>query len=114
MNPGIAVDEIENVLGVVLFAVGRGARGLSIDLAAIQYCRRLFLSRIGEAVANPNWKEQWRDEQAYLLAQAEALGGHAARLAKQEGRACIDGRDVAAAMAKVRGHLPMAGRWCPF
>jgi len=113
-SPGIDANDIENVLGVALFAVGRGAKSVQIDLAAVQYLRRQFLTRIGPAIEAPDWRDKWRREEAYLVAQAEALGRHAARLAKEEGRGVIAGADLAAAAAKVRGHLPMAGRWCPF
>jgi hypothetical protein len=114
MEPGTPSHDIEIVLGVALFAVGRGAKGVCIDLAAVQFLRRQFMARIGPAVEAPDWRDKWRHEEAYLVAQAEALGRHAARLAKQEGRGFIAGCDVAAAIPKVRGHLPMAGRWCPF
>jgi histone H3/H4 len=109
-----AVNDIDDIFGAALVAIGRGAKGLRIELAAVQFLRRQFVARISEAVEAPDWRDKWRDEQAYLLAQAEALGRQAARLAKQEGRTFIAGCDVAAAIGKVRGHLPMAGRWCPY
>ena len=117
MEPGIpdnSVNDIEDIFGAALFAVGRGAKGLWIDLAAVQFLRRQFVTRIGPAVEAPDWRDKWRDEHPYLFAQAEALGRHAARSAKEEGRGFIAGCDLAAAIGKVRGHLPMAGRWCPF
>ena len=114
MEPSFLLDDFENVLGVALFAVGRGARSVTIDLAAIQFLRRRFASRMRAAVNEPDWRDNWRREAPYLIAQAEALGHHAARLAKQEGRRSIAGRDVVIAIAKVRGHLPVGGRWCPF
>jgi histone H3/H4 len=49
----------------------------------------------------------------YLLAHAEAMGQRAARLAAQDGRAFITERDLEEAMMKVRGHMPIAGRWSP-
>jgi hypothetical protein len=112
--PDNPVNDAENIFGAALFAVGRGAKGLWIDLAAVQFLRRQFATRIGPAVQEPDWRDKWRDEHPYLFAQAEALGRHAARSAKQDGRAFIAGCDLAAAIGKVRGHLPMAGRWCPF
>jgi hypothetical protein len=107
-------NDVENVIGAALFAVGRGARGLWIDLAAVQFLRRRFMPRVSAAVQAPDWRDRWRDEQPYLLAQAEALGRHAARLAKEEDRVCITSADLEVAIAKVRGNLPVAGRWCPF
>ncbi len=117
MEPGMPnnpLNDIEDIFGAALFAVRRGAKGLWIDLAAVQFLRRQFVARIGPAVEAPDWRDKWRNEHPYLFAQAEALGRHAARLAKEDGRAFIAGCDVAAAIGKVRGHLPMAGRWCPF
>jgi hypothetical protein len=107
-------NDVENVIGAALFAVGRGARGLWINLAAVQFLRRRFRPRVAAAVEAPDWRDRWRDEQPYLLAQAEAMGRHAARLAKEEDRLCITSADLEMAMAKLRGSLPVAGRWCPF
>ena len=107
-------DDLENVLGVALFAVGRGARGASIDLTAVHFLRRQLASRIRTALDACDWRDHWRREEPYLIAQAEALGRHAARFARAEGRPFIDGGDIAAAIAKVRGHLPVAARWWPF
>ena len=108
------LNDAENVLGVALFAVGGGARPMSIDLAAIEFLRHQFTSKMRAAVNEPDWRDKWRREAPYLIAQAEALGHHAARLAKEEGRSSITGCDLACAIAKVRGHLPVSGRWCPF
>ena len=114
MDPSLLIDDVENVLGVALFAVGRGAQRMSIDLAAIEFLRRQFISRLRAAVTDPDWRDKWRREAPYLIAQAEALGACAARFAKQEGRSFISGCDLACAIAKVRGRLPIGGRWCPF
>ena|SRR6516164_5081494 len=113
-TPDASRNDIENVIGAALFAVGRGARGLWINLAAVQLLRRRFRSRVAAAVEAPDWRDRWRDEQPYLLAQAEAMGRHAARLAREEDRACITSADLERAMARLRGSLPVAGRWCPF
>jgi hypothetical protein len=104
----------ENLLGVALIAIGRGAKGVRIDLPAIELIRSRFESKIRSAVADPLWRRKWDAERAYVLVQAEAMGQCAARLAAEERRAVITATDVELAMMKLRGRLPVAGRWCPF
>ena len=106
-------DDVENILGIAVFALGHGARGLRIDLAAIESFRRQFGAKIRDAVQEPNWHAKWRNEEAYLTSVAAAVGERAARLAGEEGRAVIHKQDVDLALVKLRGHLPVAGRWCP-
>lgn len=108
------VKDVENVLGVALFALGHGARGHRIDLQAVEFFRRQFARKICSAVQVSDWRHKWRDEEAYLVFSAGAMGQRAARLAAEEGRAFITKQDLEVAMTKLRGHLPVAGRWCPF
>jgi histone H3/H4 len=49
----------------------------------------------------------------YLIAYAEAMGQHAALLAAQDCRTVITEQDIDIAAAKLRGYMPIAGRWCP-
>jgi histone H3/H4 len=49
----------------------------------------------------------------YLLAYAEALGQRAKLLAVEDRRTVIMPEDVDAASTKLRGYMPIAGRWCP-
>jgi hypothetical protein len=109
-----APNDLEDVLGVTLFAVGRGANGMAIDCAAVQLVRQRFGSKIQEAVEDPLWRKKWQAEHRYVLGQAEAMGECAARLAAEGRRAVITPGDVEMAMLKLRGRLPIAGRWCPF
>jgi hypothetical protein len=106
-------DDLQNVLGAALFALGTGARGARIDLPAIETFRLRFRDQIRKALTDDNWRTNWRQEEAYLLAQVAAVGKHAARLAAEEGRGWITKDDLELALGKVRGHLPLAGRWCP-
>jgi hypothetical protein len=105
---------MEALLGATLFAVGQGARGLHIDLTAVDLIRSRFASKFRTAVEDPSWRTKWQAEHRYLLVQAEAMGQCAARLAAQERRSVITPADVEMAMLKLRGRLPVAGRWCPF
>ena len=107
-------EDVQNIMGAAaLFAMGHGARGVWINLHAVESFRGRFLDKIRSALQEPDWRSHWREEEVYLMAQAEAMGQRAALLAAEEGRTSITEQDVDAAMAKVRGHLPMAGRWCP-
>ena len=108
------VKDVENILGVALFALGHGAKGLGINLQAVEFFRRQFARKICSAVQVSDWRHKWRDEEAYLVFSAGAMGQRAARLAAEEGRAFITKQDLEVAMTKLRGHLPVAGRWCPF
>ena len=106
--------DVENVVGVALFALGRGAKGLAIDLEAVQLVRDRFTARAQGAVECRHWRKKWDREHPYLLGNAEALGRCAARLADADGRQAITLDDVELAMRKLRGRMPIAGRWCPF
>jgi histone H3/H4 len=96
-----------------LFALGHGARGRRIDLAAIESFRRQFGDRIRSAVREPDWRTKWRTEEAYVRGYAGVVGERAARFARDEGRTVINKEDVDLALVKMRGYLPVAGRWCP-
>jgi hypothetical protein len=108
------VTDIEAVLGAALHAVGRGANGMAMEPGAVDVLRRRFGTKIQTAMEDPWWGERWQAEQCYVLVQAEAMGQCAARLAADERRAVITPGDVETAMMKLRGRLPIAGRWCPF
>ena len=111
-GPG-SPEDVQNIMGAALFAIGHGARGVWINLRAVETLRGRFLDKIRSALQEPDWRSHWREEEVYLMAQAEAMGQRAALLAAEEGRTSITEQDVDQAMAKVRGHLPVAGRWCP-
>jgi hypothetical protein len=112
-GPAARPDDVENIVGAALFALGRGARGARINLSAVESFRRRFAEKIAPALQEPDWQANWQQEEAYLLAHVGAVGGRAARLAFEEGRACITRQDLELALTKVRGHVPIAGRWCP-
>jgi hypothetical protein len=109
-----AMQDAENVMGVTLFALGRGARGMAIDLDAVELVRDRFAPKIRRAVDRPKWRKRWNRERGYLIGNAEALGRCAARLAHDDRRPIITRGDVELAMMKLRGRIPVAGRWCPF
>ena len=104
---------VEYVLSEAVQAFRRGTRGMGLHPAAIDAFRRQFASRVYVAVALPDWRERWRDERVYVRFITTEMGRCAARLAKDDLRAFIDGSDVDTAVWKLRGHLPIAGRWCP-
>ena len=106
-------EDLHNMIGAALFALGTGARGVAIDLAAVETFRTRFRALMRTALRDDDWLNNWRDEEAYLLAQVAAVGKRAAQFATEEGRRRISKQDLELAMIKVRGHLPMAGRWCP-
>jgi histone H3/H4 len=106
-------DDVHNIIGAALFALGHGAKGVWINLPAIQKFRSQFVDRVRSALEEPNWQANWQKEKVYLLAQAEAMGQRAARLAAEDGRAFITPQDIETAMMKVRSRMPIAGRWCP-
>ena len=106
--------EFEMVFSTALFALRRGARGLEIDPAALDYLRDRFRRKIDGVLQHPEWRERWVDEQCYVQGHAEAMMAVAARLAAEDRRASITRGDVELAMLKMRGRLPIAGRWCPF
>lgn len=106
-------EDVHNIIGAALFALGSGARSAWIDLPAIESFRSRFREQIRTAVQDADWRSNWREEEAYLLAQVVNVGRRAARFAAEEGRALITKQDLELAMTKVRGQLPIAGRWCP-
>lgn len=106
-------EDVHNIIGAALFALGHGAKGIWINLPAIQSFRHRFADKVRLAVKQPNWRAHWHRENVYLLAHAEAIGERAAQLAAMDGRAFITEQDIEEAMMKVRGRLPIAGRWCP-
>ncbi len=106
-------DDVHNIVGAALFALGHGAKGVWINLPAVQSFRSQFTNKVRSALDEPNWQTNWQREKVYMLAHAEAMGQRAARLAAEDGRAFITKEDIEAAMMKVRGRMPVAGRWCP-
>ena len=106
-------DDVHNIIGAALFALGHGAKGLWINLAAIQWFRSHFFEKVRSALQEPDWHDHWRREKVYMLSFAEAMGQRAAKLAAEEGRLCITRQDLESAMAKTRGRTPVAGRWRP-
>ena len=106
-------EDLDNIVGAALFALGTGARGMAIDLAAVDTFRSRFRAQMRSALRDDNWLSNWRQEEAYLLAQVAAVGKRAADYAAEERRSRITKQDIELAMIKVRSHLPLAGRWCP-
>jgi hypothetical protein len=111
-GPG-SLEDVHNITGAALFALGHGAKGVWINLPAIESFRNQFADRITTVVQEPDWRYNWHNERVYFLAYAEAMGRRAARLAAQEGRAFITKQDLDIALMKARGYMPIAGRWCP-
>lgn len=106
-------EDVHNIIGAALFALGSGARGVWIDLAAIESFRNRFKAQVLGAVGDADWRSNWREEEGYLLAQVVYVGRIAAQFAVEEGRALITKQDLELALTKARGQMPIAGRWCP-
>jgi hypothetical protein len=104
---------VECVLSEAVRAFRRGTRRMHVQGDAVEALRRQFAARVQAAVAQPDWPEKWQDEGPYLRGFATEMGRCAARLARYDVRTVINQRDVDEAVWKLRGHLPVAGRWCP-
>jgi histone H3/H4 len=105
--------DAEHIVGAALSAFGQGAGDVRMSPPAIESFRNQFIHKICLALEKPGWQADWRREKAYLLAYAEAMGQRAAELAAEEGRPFITHQDVTFATTKLRGYMPVAGRWCP-
>ena len=112
LNPTVAAAA-EAIADTTLAAVEQGAKGLSLDLSAKLSFHAQFIPRILLALEDPGWRSAWRRERRYVLAYAEAMGQRAAVWAGRDGRTFITASDIEAAMLKLHGYLPVAGRWCP-
>ena len=108
-----SIDVAEHILGAALVAFGQGAGRIRLEPVAIEYFRSQYAEKIQTALEKPDWHADWRREKVYLLAWAEAAGRRAARLAAEDGRTEIVRQDVHDARMKLRGYMPIAGRWCP-
>jgi hypothetical protein len=103
----------EDIADTTLEAVERGAKGLPLDPSARMSFRAHFIPRILIALENPDWRWAWGRERRYVLAYAEAMGLRAAIWAGRDGRRCITAGDIDEATTRLRGYMPVAGRWCP-
>lgn len=103
----------EKIIDAALFAVARGARGVQLDPTAIESVRDQFLHKIRQALEESNWQAAWQRERVYMRAYAEKMGRYAAMLAAQDRRQVVTRQDIDGAALKMRGYMPIAGRWCP-
>jgi hypothetical protein len=105
--------DCELIVGTALDAFGQGAGHLGISPGAVESLRQQFISQIRSALEQPEWHENWQREHVYVIAYAKALGERAKAVAADDRRRIIMPEDVHDATAKLRGYLPIAGRWCP-
>ena len=84
-----------------------------MDLSARLSFRAQFIPLILRALEDPDWRSAWVRERRYVFAYAKAMGQGAAAWAAMDRRRFITAGDIEAAMTKLRGYLPVAGRWCP-
>ena len=103
----------EVIADTTLSAVEQGAGGLTLDLSAKLSFQAQFIPRILLALEEPGWRSAWRRERKYVFAYAKAMGQGAAAWAAMDRRTVITASDIEAAMVKLRGFIPVAGRWCP-
>jgi hypothetical protein len=109
MGPDCSAD-MDNIVGAALFALGTGARGARVDLAAIESFRLRFNEQLRAALQDAGWPSNWRQEEGDLIAYVSAVVARAARLAAEDRRSFITKQDLDLAMVKLRGHLAIAGR----
>ncbi|MGH9140925.1 MAG: hypothetical protein ACRD2I_07265 [Vicinamibacterales bacterium] len=112
-DPGPIGDDASRIVETALVAVARGARRARLDRSAIDSVRDHFLRKIRRAVEKANWRSAWHREQGYVRAYAEDMGRHAAMLAARDQRQVVTWQDIDAATVRMRGYMPIAGRWCP-
>jgi hypothetical protein len=115
-NPRTVVpaNAADHILETALTAFARGAGRMPIAAPAAAAFRAHFIPRIDSALERPDWRELWRREKVYVLAIAHAMGRWARRMAAEDRRTCIGPQDIGEAMHKLRGYMPVAGRWGPF
>jgi histone H3/H4 len=106
-------EDAQTIVDTALFSVTRGAGRARMDMSATESVREQFLRKIRPALQKADWRSDWQREKGYLRAYAEAMGRRAATLAAEDGRAVITRQDIEAAAVKMRGYMPIAGRWCP-
>src|SRR3954470_9237245 len=111
-QPGTPADA-EQIVCAAVTAFGRGAKSMRVAPPAVESVRRKFIPKISSALESPEWQADWRCEQVYVRAYAEALGQRARALAAEDKRKLIMPADIDAATTKMRGYMPIAGRWCP-
>jgi histone H3/H4 len=101
------------ILDTALFAIARGARGVGLDLPATEAVHEQFLRKVRSALEKADWQDDWQREEVYLRAYAQGMGRRAALSAAEDKRSVITRQDIEAAAMKMRGYMPIAGRWCP-
>jgi hypothetical protein len=109
----VPADAAEHIIESALAAFARGAGRVPIAAPAASSFRDQFLPRVHAALEQADWHDVWQREEVYVLAVAEAMGERARRLAADDRRTYITPQDVGEAMRKIRGFMPIAGRWCP-
>jgi hypothetical protein len=111
-QPGTLADA-EQIVCAAVTAFGKGARSMAVAAPAVESVRRKFIPKISSALESPEWHAHWQREQVYLMAYAEALGQRARALAAEDRRTVIMPADIDEATTRLRGYMPIAGRWCP-
>jgi hypothetical protein len=111
-QPGTLADA-EQIVCAAVSAFGKGAKSMAVAAPAVESVRRKFIPKISSALESPEWHANWQREHVYMLAYAEALGERARKLAADDRRRIILPADIDAATTKMRGYMPVAGRWCP-
>jgi hypothetical protein len=105
--------DVEVIVQAAFAAFRRGAARTPADATAIEAFRSYFVPKACQALSEADGADRWDREKPYVLAYAEAMGRRAATLAGDDRRAFIRATDVHEARVKLRGYLPVAGRWCP-
>ena len=111
-KPG-SLSDAEQIVGAAVAAFGQGAGPIALAPPAVETFRRQLIPKVSSALESPDWHADWQRERVYLLAYAEALGERAKVSAEEDRRSEIMPQDIDAATTKLRGYMPIAGRWCP-
>jgi histone H3/H4 len=109
---GIPAD-VERILREAWSAFRDGVRKTRVDAEAVEAFRSYFIPKICVALEQPDWTEAWEREKPYVVAYVEAMGRHAGKVAAADRRRVVTAHDVHESRTKMRGYLPVAGRWCP-
>jgi hypothetical protein len=109
----VSANVAEEIIDTAFTAFRRGAAGASVLPQALESFREQFGPKVYLALEGPDWQDHWQREKGYVLACAKALGRRARLLADDDRRTYITAQDIDEAMRKLRGYMPVAGRWCP-
>jgi hypothetical protein len=116
-------DDVEDIMGMFLFAFGQGVDPLHVHRAVIRAIRAKFLPTIRDVVSNypDDWDALWKADAATVLGWMEAVGCLAAQIAMEpkDRRTVVNVSDLATALSTVIAEHTKSphdandrGKWC--